>query len=184
MGDFMSLVLNSSGGGSVTLQEPSTASNLTATLPAATGTVMVSGNMPAFSAYANANQALAQATFVKGAFQIEEFDTNNNFDNATNYRFQPTIAGYYQFTAAVNLSLASSSGVAIVSFFKNGSEFKRSNQIPNVVGNTQPIGAALIYLNGSTDYVECYFFQNSGSSINTANGANQVYFQGFLARTA
>ena len=40
----MSLKLNSSGGGSVTLQEPSTASNLTLTLPDATGTVQVSGN--------------------------------------------------------------------------------------------------------------------------------------------
>jgi hypothetical protein len=36
----MSLKLNSSGGGSVTLQEPSTASNLTLTLPAVTGTVL------------------------------------------------------------------------------------------------------------------------------------------------
>jgi hypothetical protein len=34
----MSLKLNSSGGGSVTLQEPVTASNLTFTLPAADGT--------------------------------------------------------------------------------------------------------------------------------------------------
>jgi hypothetical protein len=36
----MSLKLNSSGGGSVTLQEPSTASNVTLTLPAVTGTVL------------------------------------------------------------------------------------------------------------------------------------------------
>jgi len=39
----MSVKLNSSGGGSVTLQEPSTASNVTLTLPATTGTVQVSG---------------------------------------------------------------------------------------------------------------------------------------------
>jgi hypothetical protein len=36
----MSLVLNSSGGGSVTLQEPVTASNLTLTLPDATGSLI------------------------------------------------------------------------------------------------------------------------------------------------
>jgi hypothetical protein len=36
----MSLKLNSSGGGSVTLQEPSTASNVTLNLPAVTGTVL------------------------------------------------------------------------------------------------------------------------------------------------
>jgi hypothetical protein len=39
----MSLKLNSSGGGSVTLQEPSTASNVTLTLPATTGTVALQG---------------------------------------------------------------------------------------------------------------------------------------------
>lgn len=37
----MSLKLNSSGGGSVTLQEPVTASDLTLNLPSASGTVLV-----------------------------------------------------------------------------------------------------------------------------------------------
>jgi hypothetical protein len=44
----MSLVLQSSGGGSVTLAEPTTASNFTQTLPAADGTVAIadgSGNL-------------------------------------------------------------------------------------------------------------------------------------------
>jgi hypothetical protein len=39
----MSLKLNSSDGGSVTLQEPSTASNVTLDLPATAGTIQVSG---------------------------------------------------------------------------------------------------------------------------------------------
>lgn len=39
----MSLVLQSSGGGSVTISEPVTASNVTATLPAGTGTIAVQG---------------------------------------------------------------------------------------------------------------------------------------------
>jgi hypothetical protein len=42
----MSLVLQSSGGGSVTIQEPTTASNFTATMPAATGTVVLTGTTP------------------------------------------------------------------------------------------------------------------------------------------
>jgi hypothetical protein len=46
----MSLKLNSSGGGSVTLQEPSTASNLTLTLPDATGTVLSSASTAGFPA--------------------------------------------------------------------------------------------------------------------------------------
>jgi hypothetical protein len=39
VGNIMSLVLQSSGGGQITIQEPATASNFTQTLPAATGTV-------------------------------------------------------------------------------------------------------------------------------------------------
>jgi len=42
----MSLVLQSSGGGSVTIAEPTTASDFTQTLPAADGTVVVTGTTP------------------------------------------------------------------------------------------------------------------------------------------
>jgi hypothetical protein len=40
----MSIVLQSTGGGSVTINEPSTASNFTQTLPASTGTVITTGS--------------------------------------------------------------------------------------------------------------------------------------------
>jgi hypothetical protein len=40
----MSLVLQSSGGGQITIQEPTTASNFTQTLPAVSGTVLTTGN--------------------------------------------------------------------------------------------------------------------------------------------
>jgi hypothetical protein len=45
----MSLVLQSSGGGQITIQEPATASNFTQTLPAVNGTVLTTGNIPAGS---------------------------------------------------------------------------------------------------------------------------------------
>jgi hypothetical protein len=45
----MSLVLQSSGGGQITIQEPATASNFTATLPATTGTLVVTGTTPTFN---------------------------------------------------------------------------------------------------------------------------------------
>jgi len=72
---------------------PTSGGNIT--LPAVTGTAMVSGNMPAFSAYANTNQTTS-ASYVATKVQIntKEFDTNNNFDATTNYRFTPTVAGY------------------------------------------------------------------------------------------
>jgi hypothetical protein len=50
----MSIVLQSSGGGQITVQEPATASNFTQSLPAGTGTVVVAG----------ANSAIVHGTAV------------------------------------------------------------------------------------------------------------------------
>jgi hypothetical protein len=48
----MSIVLQSTSGGSVTINEPSTASNFTQTLPAATGTLVLAGTTPSFNGIA------------------------------------------------------------------------------------------------------------------------------------
>jgi hypothetical protein len=64
----MSLKLNSSGGGSVTLQEPSTASNLTLTLPDATGTAVIqngSNNLLMNSGYGSDAVAYGCRAWVK-----------------------------------------------------------------------------------------------------------------------
>lgn len=178
----MSIVLQSSGGGSVTLQEPSTASNVTATLPASTGTVMVSGNMPAFSAVRSGAQTVANGTFTKIQFNSEEFDTNNCYDPTTNYRFTPTVAGYYQISGSVSYSF--NSGSAVISIFKNGASFKWGNLIGAVVAGCSGNVSALIYLNGSTDYIELYAYQNSGLSQNISTSTVETYFQASMARTA
>jgi hypothetical protein len=147
---------------------------------AVTGTMMVSGNMPAFSAYqSSAQTALSINTWTKLQFQTEEFDTNSNFDSTTNYRFTPTVAGYYQFTGALAMSAATSSGW--LSFYKNGSVFKYGAQISTVAGGMFA-ATALIYCNGSTDYVELYGY--IGVSQSPATGASFTYFQAVLVRNA
>jgi hypothetical protein len=175
----MSLVLQSSSGGQITIQEPTTASNFTQTLPAATGTVMVSGNMPAFSAYASGTTSVSNATFTKVNFATEDFDTNNNFASS---RFTPTVAGYYQISCSSNLATASST---LVSIYKNGSAVTTIGGI-GILGVTDSgaVITKLIYFNGSTDYVEVYVYQNTGGTINSQ--ANQIasWFTGVLVRAA
>jgi hypothetical protein len=174
----MSLVLQSSGGGSVTVQEPATASNFTATLPAATGTVMVSGNQPAFSATRTAAQSISAATYTKIQFSTEEFDTNNCYDPTTNYRFTPNVAGYYQIT--VNASTNSTQNLA-VSVYKNGTRYREVFTSNPGIGASSLI-TSLIFMNGTTDYVEGYIWQNSASSLYTT--AVYYEFSGCLVRTA
>ena len=94
MGSVMSsVVISGNTSGAVTLTVPDVAGTNTATLPASTGTVMVSGNMPAFSAYLSAGQSINSSEYTKVLFNTELFDTNNNFASS---RFTPTVAGYYQ----------------------------------------------------------------------------------------
>jgi len=200
-----SLILSGSTSGSVTLSSPAVSGTTTLTLPATTGNVVTdtatqtltnktitsptitgasitvaSTAAPAFSAYRSTTQSLANASFTKVQCDTEEFDTNSNYDNTTNYRFTPTVAGYYQVSGSV--AGAAAYAQLLASIYKNGSEFKRGNQAGSA--GAYLFQAALIYLNGSTDYVELYAYQQSGGAGTINNGQALTYFQASLARSA
>lgn len=141
---------------------------------------MIAG-VPAFSAYINtSSQSLTTGTWTKAQFQGEEFDTANAYDNATNYRFQPSVAGYYQINASC--IFAGTVTQAITSLYKNGSEFKRGNGFLTGTGvsSVSEGVSALVYLNGSTDYLETYVYAAGTSLSLTGSSAAYCYFQGSL----
>ena len=182
------LVLSGATSGSTTIA-PTDAATVTATFPGATGTVMVSGNMPAFSAYASGNQSISASTLTKVQFNTKNFDTATCYDNTTNYRFTPTVAGYYLITANVEYSTTSGAGVLIINtiLYKNGSAYAKGTQSP--AGATNNVGTSVtsvVYLNGSTDYVEIYSYQNVANPLATlaSDFGNAVRFEGVLVRTA
>ena len=144
----------------------------------------VAGNGPAFSAYQSTLNAVALNVYTKLSFQTELFDTNNNFDSTTNYRFTPTVTGYYQFSGSVFMSTGSGTRVGLL-IYKNGvincSSYGTGGSISG--GSSQQI-TALLYANGTTDYFELYVLQDGIASVNTAASLNLTYFQGFLARSA
>jgi hypothetical protein len=139
----------------------------------------VAGTGPAFSAYVGSSQTIVTNTFVKMQINTEEFDTNNNFDPTTNYRFTPTVAGYYQ----VNGSIVFSTNITSpqLAIYKNGTNFK--------VGTNYASGAwanvsALVYLNGSTDYIELYGAHVTGTTQSLNIASNYNYFQASMVRGA
>ena len=165
------------------------AGTYTQTLPNATGTVMVSGNMPAFSAYGNADQVIANTTYTKVQYNVKSspgFDTNSCYDTS-NYRFTPTVAGYYLINAYTEWQGSASTALRSVNLYKNGSAIRRSQTISYATsGNTGNAFTGMVYLNGSTDYVEIYVVQATGGnlSIYNGNGSNYNWFEGYLARLA
>jgi hypothetical protein len=173
-----SVVISGDTSGAITLAAPAVSGTNTATLPAATGTVMVSGNMPAFSAYKATNQSITNSVATKMVMDTEEFDTNNCFDSTTNYRFTPTVAGYYQVTAQITPNTTTTVGWAYI--YKNGSAAKQNITF---AGNTGTNVTAIIYMNGSSDYLEFYGYL-TGTSPATVGGSTWTYFQAAMVRNA
>ena len=168
--------------GSVTLSAPAVANTTVLTLPSVSGTVLTSASSqvtgPAFSAYQNVAQTITTATYTKIQFQAKEFDTNSNFDSTTNYRFTPTVAGYYQFSGGANQGGATTAFQLVL--YKNGVAIKFfSNSTASAPGVS---GSALVNANGSTDYFELYIYLVIGGTLSAT--PSLTYFQAFLARSA
>jgi hypothetical protein len=139
---------------------------------------------PAFSAYrATSNQTLVTATPTKVQLNAEEFDTNSCFDSTTNFRFQPNVAGYYRFEFGCGLQGTTVTAV-YAALFKNGAEIKRGVQANFTSGNVSFFlsgGSALIYLNGTTDYVELWGYCSATSPV-VLLGAPYSFLSGAWAR--
>jgi len=143
------------------------------------------GVAPAFSAYQSSSQSIANVTVTKVQYQTELFDTNNNFDSVTNYRFTPTVAGYYQINAAVSLAPTIGANGSYIMIYKNGSEYQRGNLVGVVTGvGILATISSIVNFNGSSDYIEIYVYQNTGASAPTNNFINLTYFNGCLVRGA
>ena len=137
----------------------------------------VAGNGPAFSLYANSTQSIPNATYTKLIFNSTEFDVTGGMVSSS--RFTPTVAGYYYITGSVYFGASAESFVQVQ---KNGNELHRGTDHASQVYSRMV--NCLVYLNGSTDYVEIYTYQGSGGSITTTATSSQTFFQGFLARAA
>ncbi len=139
----------------------------------------VTGTGPAFFARMASNQSLTAGTRTKIIFNSEVFDTNNNYDPSTNYRFTPTVAGYYQVNAFICWGgFASTQGN--IYLYKNGSSYGETFTPGSGYGYNNSI-SMLVYLNGSSDYIEIY---GQNSSNETLFGSLQSNFSAVLVRGA
>ena len=193
----MPIKLLSSGGGSVIVNATSTGSNFTVNVPAVNGNIVTTadtgtitqamlgsgvgaGYGPSFSVYQSSAQTINNGAWTKINLQTKNWDTSSCFDATTNYRFTPNVAGYYMVNGRVGLTAATS--YSTIDIYKNGGGWQRGSEI-----NASHYGAhinSIVYLNGSTDYIELYFYQNSGAS-KTVDSQNEItYFNGFLMRAA
>ena len=143
---------------------------------------------PAFSAYPANSTNITSSTWTKMIIDTELFDTNNNFDSTTNYRFTPTIAGYYQINLSSN-SYASNNNAYWnqIAIYKNGTAYIYATPV-FPAGNIQAYAlqlSQLISMNGSSDYLEFYVNIYVASGTPTySGGSSGTLASGYLARAA
>ena len=135
---------------------------------------------PAFSAYRNATQSVTSATWTKVQLNNEDFDTAGAFDSTTNYRFTPQTAGYYLITFSV--AGTSSYNDVLSAVYKNGSEYLWGSRTASSSASYTSSGSVVMYLNGSTDYVELFAWLSSGTAPSLAAAHNRM--TGCLLRPA
>ena len=131
---------------------------------------------PMFAA-TGASNAISSATYVKAQNGTELFDTDSDYDNSTNYRFTPSVAGKYYLSNRVSVDPDSNMQYIFASIYKNGSRIAEMHQgyvISDPIGNNYfSIELSMIAeANGSSDYFEAYVYMHQDGDFRSTSGEN------------
>ena len=124
----------------------------------------VAGNGPAFSAYLSSAQNITSSTATLVTLQTKDWDTASCFNNTNAtvngipaYAFLPNVAGYYQVSGATYPNTVTTLSISYI--YKNGAQERAVQTTASNVG----VGvSALVYLNGTTDYIQLYGYLKIG----------------------
>ena len=140
---------------------------------------------PAFEAFLSATQSISDNTDTKIQFDSEVIDTDNCYDNSTNYRFTPTVAGKYFVYAKIRLQTNANTSLAHseVAIRKNNTPLieTRNIQSANYLRADTPTACGIIDMNGTTDYLEVFGNMDSTSGIDGVIGTSAKRHSNFGA---
>jgi hypothetical protein len=168
-----------------------------ATQPAATDEIVLSDNgtlkrldikhiqaTPAFAATTSSSTATAHNTYTKVQCDTETFDSDGTYDNSSNYRFTPGVAGKYFIYGMV----AQGSGTGVnnmerqyTAIYKNGSKVMQSvhDGRNNAFGDTFSGTCTIILDLDADDYVELFTKPLDGGSANCNYYTDSTCFGGY-----
>jgi len=142
--------------------------------------------VPAFRGYLSADQSISSSTETKVNIDTVTgegfFDTNGWFDT-TNYRYTPQIPGYYFVMGNIRTG-GTNQSVQYASIFKNGAQYE-VGEIQREINIVNVVVSSLVYMNGTTDYVELHGYITATSPFfDYATNSATCFFSGFLVRGA
>lgn len=182
-GDLLESPLTIPSGSSIVIESGATITN--------NGTATGFGTTSAVQVTMSANQSFSKDVWAKINFDTENFDINNEFDTSNN-RFTADEAGYYLVAMTVVKDNTETQFNNIYSaIYKNGSAYfstKVYGDYPyyTIESSLIPV-TTIVYLNGSSDYIEGYFMWGANGTLaisNTADVNGHTYTQLNITKVA
>jgi len=126
------------------------------------------------------DQSISATTQTKVEWETVLLDTGGYWD-ATNHRYTPQVAGWYMFSTAIRAQLLNIHEYVRIYIRKNGADdyytqFQTNND--EIIGGTYQGPTVMHQLNGTTDYVEVFFYTDEATTIH--ENADASWFNGFL----
>ena len=133
-------------------------------------------NTPAFYAELSSSQTTSDSSATKINFNTEVFDSGSVYDNSTNYRFTPGVAGKYFIFSGLSVygSNAFTIGQSYYYIYKNGSAYA-SEQHYEIDGSSNTNGSVDLYIGrvldlDDDDYIEMYLNADVSSGSPSVQG--------------
>ncbi len=149
--------------------------------PTLTTTGQIKTANPFISYYANAAQSVAATTSTTNIlFGGQLHDVGGGFNAATGV-YKPTVPGLYMVMGTVAFNAAASSTV-FSGVMKNGVEHCRGPRMAGTGSNMACTFQGLIYMNGTTDYINIY--QYSATALTVNSGIGITWLQAVMIKSA
>lgn len=130
---------------------------------------VTAGNSKVY-AYASTNQTVSANSGPGIVFGSTVFDVNSEFSSN---KFTPVSPGYYLVSMTVDYTCASASFLCVIKILKNNSELVCAGVQSGQTGESIVSCSAVVFLNGTTDYVITAFLNNNTSSTASIFGGAQ-----------
>ena len=178
---------SSSNAGFSTLQEDATGNAFDGG-PFVLSQAPISVANPAFKAFLSSDQTgITSNSDTKVQFDAIEYDVGGYYDNTTNYRYTPLVAGYYHIIFSCSCGAAIDIDDFIINIFKNDVVHTQGRLHLTGVTNDDLFASTIhsseiIHMNGTTDYLHCQARVGSedASSGEFRAGKDRTYFSGLL----
>lgn len=132
-------------------------------------------NKPVLQVYRSTGQTINSSSWTQIGYDTAEGDTESAFNTGTAL-YNPKVPGWYRVNCAAHITgTPSDQSINAMGIYKNGSNARQENTGFSGSQDQSARAHSLLYMNGTTDTLACWLFQNGGSAKTTSAGASLNY---------